>query len=182
MVEPNGRELLLGAAMVAGFTGNKISAFRNYCDDATLMEQMLGDLAVARAQPEGSNRLVVEDSPDPADSVVLEGHVAAAAAAAGGVGAEHEFGIFLRDDDGRVLAGISGSVWVGTASCQAMGVDESLRDRGWRERSSPAQNTKPGGAAACSSCSTPTTSCRLDSTSGSATRPSASSRVIQPAA
>ena len=41
VVEPNGRELLLGAAMVAEFTGNKISAFRNYCDDATLMEQML---------------------------------------------------------------------------------------------------------------------------------------------
>jgi hypothetical protein len=28
-VEPNGRELLLGAAMAAEFTGNKISAFRN---------------------------------------------------------------------------------------------------------------------------------------------------------
>jgi hypothetical protein len=28
-VEPNGRELLLGAAMVAEFTGNKISAFRD---------------------------------------------------------------------------------------------------------------------------------------------------------
>jgi hypothetical protein len=40
-VEPNGRELLRGAAMVAEFTGNKISAFRNYFDDATLMEQML---------------------------------------------------------------------------------------------------------------------------------------------
>ena len=41
VVEPNGRELLLGAALVAEFTGDKISAFRNYFDDATLMEQML---------------------------------------------------------------------------------------------------------------------------------------------
>src|SRR5512132_3876209 len=41
MVEPNGREVLLGSAMVAEFTGDKISAFRNYFDDATLLEQML---------------------------------------------------------------------------------------------------------------------------------------------
>jgi hypothetical protein len=41
VIEPNGQTLLLGAAMVAEFTGDKISAFRNYFDDATLMEQML---------------------------------------------------------------------------------------------------------------------------------------------
>ncbi len=41
VIEPNGRELLLGAAMVAEFSGDKISVFRNYFDDATLMEQML---------------------------------------------------------------------------------------------------------------------------------------------
>jgi SnoaL-like polyketide cyclase len=41
VVEPNGREILLGAAIVADFTGDKISAFRNYFDDAALMEQML---------------------------------------------------------------------------------------------------------------------------------------------
>ena len=41
VIEPNGRDLLLGAALVAEFTGNRISAFRNYFDDTTLMEQML---------------------------------------------------------------------------------------------------------------------------------------------
>ena len=41
VVEPNGRELLVGAALVAEFTGDKISAFRNYFDDSVLMEQML---------------------------------------------------------------------------------------------------------------------------------------------
>jgi hypothetical protein len=41
VIDPNDREILLGAAMVAEFTGDKISAFRNYFDDATLMEQML---------------------------------------------------------------------------------------------------------------------------------------------
>ena len=41
-IDPNGREILIGAALVAEFTNGKISAFRNYFDDATLMEQMLG--------------------------------------------------------------------------------------------------------------------------------------------
>lgn len=41
VIEPNGQTILLGAALVAEFTGDKISAFRNYFDDATLMEQML---------------------------------------------------------------------------------------------------------------------------------------------
>src|SRR5262245_15107692 len=40
-IEPNGRDILVGAALVAEFTGDKISAIRNYFDDATLMEQML---------------------------------------------------------------------------------------------------------------------------------------------
>jgi ketosteroid isomerase-like protein len=41
VIDPNGREIVLGAAMVAEVKGDKISAFRNYFDDATLMEQML---------------------------------------------------------------------------------------------------------------------------------------------
>ena len=40
-IDPNGHELLLGAAMVAEFTDGKISAFRNYFDEAALLEQML---------------------------------------------------------------------------------------------------------------------------------------------
>jgi ketosteroid isomerase-like protein len=41
VVEPNGNEILLGAALVAEFTADKISALRNYFDDASLLEQML---------------------------------------------------------------------------------------------------------------------------------------------
>ena len=41
VVEPNGRTILLGAALVAEFDGDKISAVRNYFDDAALLEQML---------------------------------------------------------------------------------------------------------------------------------------------
>jgi len=40
-IDPNGHLLLLGAAFVAEFTDGKISAFRNYFDEAALLEQML---------------------------------------------------------------------------------------------------------------------------------------------
>jgi hypothetical protein len=41
VIEPTGGRILLGAALVAEFTGDKISAFRNYYDDAALLEQMV---------------------------------------------------------------------------------------------------------------------------------------------
>ena len=40
-IEPTGDKILLGAALVAEFEGDKISAFRNYFDDAALLEQMV---------------------------------------------------------------------------------------------------------------------------------------------
>ncbi|HEY5186913.1 MAG TPA: nuclear transport factor 2 family protein [Actinomycetes bacterium] len=40
-IEPNGQTILIGAALVADFDGDKIAALRNYFDDSTLMEQML---------------------------------------------------------------------------------------------------------------------------------------------
>ena len=41
VIEPNGREILVGAAFVAEFREGTISAFRNYFDNAALLEQML---------------------------------------------------------------------------------------------------------------------------------------------
>jgi ketosteroid isomerase-like protein len=41
VIEPNGRELLVGAALVVDFEGDTISAFRNYFDNAALLEQMI---------------------------------------------------------------------------------------------------------------------------------------------
>ncbi|HUK94215.1 MAG TPA: GNAT family N-acetyltransferase [Gaiellaceae bacterium] len=79
---------------------------------------------------EGSYRLVVEDSPDPADLALLEERVAAAATEAAGCDDYQEFGIFVRDEQGRVVAGISGIVWGGYCELQAMWVDEALRGRG----------------------------------------------------
>jgi len=78
----------------------------------------------------GLPELVVEDSPAPADLALLEARVAAAAVTAAGVGAEREFGIFARGDEGRVVAGISGIIWGGYCELQAMWVEESLRNRG----------------------------------------------------
>ena len=79
---------------------------------------------------DGSYRLVVEDEPDPLDLALLEERLAAAAVAAVGVGDEQEFGIFARDDEGRVVAGASGSTWGGCAQVHAVWVDDSLRGRG----------------------------------------------------
>ena len=41
VIEPNGQQLLLGAAAVADFRGDRIAALRAYFDDASLLEQML---------------------------------------------------------------------------------------------------------------------------------------------
>ena len=43
VIDPNGRELTLGGVIAADFTGDKISSFRNYFDDVTLLVQMLAD-------------------------------------------------------------------------------------------------------------------------------------------
>jgi GNAT superfamily N-acetyltransferase len=78
----------------------------------------------------GSYRLVVEDSPHPADLALLEERVAAAAVEAAAAGTEKELAVFVRDDDGRILAGVSGIVWGGYCELQAMWVDEAHRGRG----------------------------------------------------
>jgi len=43
---------------------------------------------------------------------------------------DREVEVFVRGDDGQILAGISGIVWSGYRELQAMWVEESLRDRG----------------------------------------------------
>jgi len=73
--------------------------------------------------------LVVESQPDPLDLALLEERLAAAAVAAAGVGEEQEFGIFVRDD-GRVVAGASGSIWGDCCQVHAVWVDDHLRGRG----------------------------------------------------
>ncbi|HEY5248286.1 MAG TPA: GNAT family N-acetyltransferase [Dermatophilaceae bacterium] len=75
-------------------------------------------------------RLVVEDDPDLAELGLLEDRVAAAAVAAGGVGSGQDLAVFVRDDAGTLIGGISGITWGGYCELHAMWVDESVRGRG----------------------------------------------------
>lgn len=75
-----------------------------------------------------AHQLVVEIDPDPRDLAFLEERLAADAMAAVG-SEEHEFGVFVRDDDGRILAGASGSVWGGGCQFHTVWVDPSMRGR-----------------------------------------------------
>ena len=122
---------------------------------------------------EGSYRLVVEDAPPPADLALLEDRVAQAAIAAAGLGDDEEFGIFVRDDDGTVVAGISGIVWGGGCDSRRCGSTSHSAAVGWPARSWRVRKPKPDGGAAGSSSSGLTTCSPPASTSGSATRPSA---------
>lgn len=79
---------------------------------------------------EGPYPLVLEEAPADADLALLEEHVSAAAIAAAGVGEDRPFGIFVRDSEGRIVAGISGMTWGGCCELHAMWVDEPLRGRG----------------------------------------------------
>ena len=74
--------------------------------------------------------LVVEDQPDPRDLALLEEKLAAAAVAAIGAGEEEEFGIFVRDDAGRIVAGASASVWGGCCQIHTLWVDRPQRGHG----------------------------------------------------
>jgi len=41
VLEPNGRTVVVGAAIVAEFEDGRIKAYRNYFDDMTFLEQLL---------------------------------------------------------------------------------------------------------------------------------------------
>jgi GNAT superfamily N-acetyltransferase len=75
-------------------------------------------------------RLVVEREPDVRDLAFLEERLAAAAVAAVGAGDEEDLGIFLRDDDGGIVAGASGTIWGGGCQVHALWVEDHLRGQG----------------------------------------------------
>ena len=76
-------------------------------------------------------RLVVEDSPEPADLALLEERVAAAARRRSRRRRRaRSSGSSSATTSGRILAGISGMVWGECCELHAMWVDESLRGRG----------------------------------------------------
>ena len=126
---------------------------------------------------ERTYRLVVEASPAPADVALLEERLAAAAIEAAGAGPEEEFAVFVREDDGRILAGVSGIVWGGYCELQALWVDEAHRGRGLGRRLMAAADGRP--AAAVRACRQKAAS----SAGGTSARtsPAATASAISPA-
>ena len=76
----------------------------------------------------------VEDDPDPLDIEVLETQIRREASAAMGLGEEVELAIFVRDDVGALVAGISGWTWGDCCELQSLWVEPSLRGRGLATR------------------------------------------------
>jgi GNAT superfamily N-acetyltransferase len=75
-------------------------------------------------------QLTVEGRPDPRDLALLEENLAAAAIAAVGAGEEEDFAIFARDENGRIVAGASGSTWGGCCQIHTLWVDGPQRGHG----------------------------------------------------
>jgi GNAT superfamily N-acetyltransferase len=72
----------------------------------------------------------VEDHPDPLDIELLETQIRREASAAMELGEEVDLAIFVRDDAGTVVAGISGWTWGDCCELQNLWVAPSLRGRG----------------------------------------------------
>lgn len=74
--------------------------------------------------------LHVEVEPDPEDLALLEARTVEATLRAAGVDDERELAIFVRDPDGRIVAGVSGGTWGGCCELSHLWVDDALRGRG----------------------------------------------------
>ena len=72
----------------------------------------------------------VEDHPDPLDIELLETQIRREASAAMSLGDEVDLAIFVRDDAGKIVAGISGWTWGDCCELQSLWVAPSLRGRG----------------------------------------------------
>jgi ribosomal protein S18 acetylase RimI-like enzyme len=78
--------------------------------------------------------LVVEDHPDQSDTAFLSEQIFAYNAARTGRSDGRSLAIFVRNDAGAILAGLSGFTWGDVMQVEYLWVREDLRGRGWGSR------------------------------------------------
>jgi ribosomal protein S18 acetylase RimI-like enzyme len=76
-----------------------------------------------------AQELRIEDEPRAEDMALLDDRLYEFNAAATGVDDGRRLAVFVRDDHGRIVAGLHGWTWGGTGFVQAIWVDQRLRGR-----------------------------------------------------
>ncbi|HEX2912891.1 MAG TPA: GNAT family N-acetyltransferase [Chloroflexia bacterium] len=80
------------------------------------------------------NELTVEKYPDPRDLEFLENQLNSYNIAKTGIDFGGELAIFVRNSEGRIIAGISGFTWGNYTEIKYLWVDEDLRGQGYGSR------------------------------------------------
>jgi GNAT superfamily N-acetyltransferase len=78
--------------------------------------------------------LIVEDNPDPQDTAFLEHQINTYNIAITGIDDWKALAIFIREEDGQIVAGISGGTWAGYLEIRDLWVREDLRGLGHGKR------------------------------------------------
>ncbi|HJZ47090.1 MAG TPA: GNAT family N-acetyltransferase, partial [Roseiflexaceae bacterium] len=81
-----------------------------------------------------TSNLLVEDNPSPGDLEFLENQINDYNVAVTGIVDWYPLAIFVRDDDGRIVAGINGGMWGGYLEIKNLWVDATLRGQGLGRR------------------------------------------------
>ena len=78
--------------------------------------------------------LTVEDAPHEADIRFVEERIIAYNVAATGYDDYRPLALFVRDDQGAIIAGLTGFTWGGTLKIELLWVHETLRGQGYASR------------------------------------------------
>jgi len=78
--------------------------------------------------------LTVEDAPNPADVTYVKDQLNAYSARATGYTEYRPLAVFLRDGDGRIIAGLTGFTWGGALKIGYVWVQEEYRRQGYGTR------------------------------------------------
>lgn len=78
--------------------------------------------------------LIIEDAPSEADVHFVEERIAAYNIAATGYNDYRPLAVFVRDDGGAIMAGLTGFTWGGTLKIEFVWIHEDLRGQGYGSR------------------------------------------------